>query len=238
MKHPDFILVGESRCGSTSFYETLIQHPQVILPTSVDTFRYKNGTVDLSQKELRFFDRYWTKGTDWYLDRFKNIPSTISGDASATYLYHPKALQRIKQIVPNTKIIILLRNPVDRFISHFFHLQRIKSKPKCEIFQFVKKCLCQTHHILERGIYHQTVKNCFDLFNRDQILIIKSEDFFTTPRIFNQVNDFLDLEPYQYITRHLRQSNAPSARLPDLEEFYSEHNQKLAELVGRDFNWT
>lgn len=248
MKAPDFILVGESRCGSTSLYETLIQHPNICLPTPESNERrtYENGSIDLSQKELRFFDRHWGKGINWYMDRFPNLPGTLAGDASATYLYAPNALERIKTTVPQTKILILLRNPIERARSHFYHALKIHG-PKLISQDFdeyvkseLKKQALETHHIIRRGIYIWSIKRCLNLFEHSQIKIIKSEDlFYKSSEVIIDVQHFLEIPEVPLKLMHLRKSQSTPFTPKTwemLSEFYQPFNLELMKLIGIDFN--
>ena len=245
MKHPDFVLVGASRCGSTSFFETLIKHPKVLLPSpdSDSLFRYEGGSIDLSQKEIRFFDRYWDKGVEWYFDRFQDVPGTITGDGSTMYLYLPDALRRLRRTLPDTKILILLRNPVDRLCSHYHHQCRIDAGWKSEhpsFEAFIDDELDGAHHHMVRRGFYLGVRQCFELFDRSQILITQSEDLFQEPEAtMSTALRFLGLDDVPLGLAHLRKSN-PKPMDEDLwyriHEFYETHNQDLYELVG-DFGW-
>ena len=245
MKKPDFILVGESRCGSTSLYETLIQHPDIILPKADfrSKFKYGGSKIDISQKELRFFDRQYAKGEEWYFNRFVDETGTIIGDASATYLYAPFAIERIKKSTPHSKILILLRNPIDRTISHYYHMCKINEgfasmHPNFEDFfrsNLVKK---PHHHIIERGFYHITVKRCLEHF--PNAMIIKSEDLFSNDETLNKIQEFLEIPNHPLKLEHFRSSkpNPINDKLRELmREFFRPHNEKLYDLVGRDYGW-
>ncbi|HEY9295730.1 MAG TPA: sulfotransferase domain-containing protein, partial [Phormidium sp.] len=108
---PDFIIIGAQKCGTTSLYEYLIQHPQILAA---------------SKKEVHFFDLNFAKGVDWYRQQFKPVSQkSITGEASPYYIFHPLVPQRIYQLFPQVKLIVLLRNPVERAISHYYHEVRL-----------------------------------------------------------------------------------------------------------------
>ncbi|HEX8237489.1 MAG TPA: sulfotransferase [Abditibacteriaceae bacterium] len=115
---PSFIIIGAMKAGTTSLYHYLVQHPCI---------------APARNKELRFFDhRFHSHGLDWYWRRF---PTTwqqkragarfgckiITGEASPYYLMHPRAPERVKKVLPQVKLIVVLRNPVDRTYSHYQH---------------------------------------------------------------------------------------------------------------------
>ena len=109
---PEFIIIGSQRSGTTSLYNYLAGHPYV-LPAIV--------------KEVHFFDLAFNNGLNWYRGHFpfttngKDGQRIITGEASPYYIFHPHAPGRIARIFPGMKIILLLRNPVDRAFSHYQH---------------------------------------------------------------------------------------------------------------------
>lgn len=112
---PDFIIIGTQRAGTTSLYEYLVQHPQVLPAENI---------------EVHFFDHHYAKGVDWYkghfpskLEKFvasmRSFGKTLAGEASPYYLFYEKAAERMHEILPNVKLIVLLRNPIDRAYSQY-----------------------------------------------------------------------------------------------------------------------
>ncbi|MGL5796372.1 MAG: sulfotransferase domain-containing protein, partial [Waterburya sp.] len=111
-KAPDFIIIGAGKSGTTSLYKYLEYHPQILLP---------------NKKELRFFDKNFILGHEWYLAQFPTLTDQsqgLTGEASPSYLFMPHAAQRIKDFAPNIKLIVMLRNPVERFISDYYQNQK------------------------------------------------------------------------------------------------------------------
>src|SRR5437763_1646364 len=117
---PDFIILGAQRAGTTSLYEYIVDHPQV-------------GAA--SKKEVHFFDRHYTEGVNWYRahfppavrrQRFENRTGKrfLTGEASPYYLAHPMVPERIAAVAPDARFLILLRNPIDRALSHYYHNRR------------------------------------------------------------------------------------------------------------------
>jgi hypothetical protein len=254
-KLPDFIVVGTQKGGTTELYDQLVLHPQ-IAPSFA--------------KEVHFFDANYSKGTDWYTAFFPRVPEPhlnrppgyITGEASPCYLFHPDVARRVNATVPRVKIILLLRNPVDRAYSHYHHEVRLGY----ETLPFEKalaqedvrlqgekaKMLGDKHYYsdrymhysyLSRGIYIDQVKSWFDVFPQEQILVLKSEEFFAnTSSVMSQVHAFLgvpDVEmmkperhksfPYPKMDQSLRQR---------LLEHFKPYNQELYDYLGRDFCWS
>jgi len=187
---PDFYLIGAQKCGTSALYDYLVQHPCIHPCTT---------------KEPRFFDKYYKRGINWYKSCFpytfqKNIETKLfhqkflTGEATERYFEHPHVPERIKRITPNSKFIVLLRNPIDRAYSHYN--MRYKSKKEALSFEKAinsekerthdefKKMLNDEnyyskdyfhHSYLERGIYFDKLKRWMQVFPKEQVLIIQSE---------------------------------------------------------------
>ena len=106
MQGPDFIIIGAQRSGTTSLYNYLIEHQNI---------------KSTSQKEIHYFDNNYDKGLTWYSKKFPSIRKgiEITGEASPYYIFHPHAVNRISKDFPNVKLIVLLRNPIERAYSHY-----------------------------------------------------------------------------------------------------------------------
>jgi len=106
--------VGAQKAGTSSLYSYMVQHPQV-LPAA--------------RKEIHYFDRHYDKGLRWYRRHFplraRLSSERLSGEASPYYLFHPHAPRRIAETLPDARILMLLRNPANRAISHYFHEARV-----------------------------------------------------------------------------------------------------------------
>jgi sulfotransferase family protein len=105
---PDFLIVGAGKAGTTSLAAWLRAHPQVFVP---------------AEKELHFFDRSWDRGVDWYRAQFAEAPAdATAGEATATYMIHSVYIDRMAAVVPDARLIAMLRNPVDRARSQYDHM--------------------------------------------------------------------------------------------------------------------
>ncbi|MGL5942328.1 MAG: sulfotransferase domain-containing protein [Waterburya sp.] len=249
---PDFLIIGAKKCGTTSLFHYLSKHPNIKPPT---------------WKEISYFNTHFDKGNLWYKSFFPiSIPNfesqnLITGEASASYICDPEVPERIAETLPNVKLIALLRNPIDRAYSHYHHTKRIgrenltfeeaiaqedlrveKIENSQELGSNYHKAYNYTY--LSSGRYAEQLKKWFNLFDRQQILIVKSEDFFSYPEpIFQQVLDFLSLPPWlpksfqKYNYNHYSQMIKPSNK-KRLREYFQPHNQKLYELLGVDFGWS
>ena len=240
----DFIIIGAQRCGTTSMYQSIISHPEI-------TFA--------SRKELHFFDLNFKKGLDYYRSQFKD--GTLRGEASPYYIFHPHVPKRIAQFIPKIKLIVMLRNPIDRAYSHYHHQvsmgieklsfeDALKAEEKRLAGEYEKILKSESYYsfnhqnfsYLSRGIYVDQLKKWRKFFDQEQILVIKSEDFFADPhKILNEVFDFQGLSKYNQIeNKHYNMKNYKSMNnetRKNLIEYFKPHNEKLYNFLGRDFNW-
>jgi Sulfotransferase domain len=103
---PTFLIVGAMRSGTTSLARYLGEHPDVYVA---------------AEKEVHFFDRHWDRGLDWYRERFAAAGGARAvGEATPAYLYEEPALRRISEVLPDVRLLVVLRNPVDRAYSHYW----------------------------------------------------------------------------------------------------------------------
>jgi hypothetical protein len=249
---PDFLIVGGQRCGTTSLYTYLIQHPEVE-PAFI--------------KETHFFDRAFHRGAGWYRAFFPMLPKPgedggwITGEATPYYLFDPHVPRRVGQVLPDIKLIILLRNPVDRAYSHFQFESRVgienldfESAVERELASFpaeevkvlkdpyYKSDVYSRFSYLARGLYLPQIKRWRDVFNEDRFLIIKSEDLYRkTGEVLREVFAFLGIGDEEISDR--KTYNASEyLPLPDhlrarLVSYFTPHNRELYEFLGRDFLW-
>jgi hypothetical protein len=246
---PDFIIIGAQRCGTTSLYNYMADHP---------------GVASAFLKETHFFDIHFAKGLSWYRAHFPfawGQRRPVVGEATPYYLFYPHAPHRVRDTVPGAKLIVLLRNPADRAYSHYHHevstgvetasfeeaLKREESTLPGETARVVAdegyRSFAHFHYsYLARGIYVDQIHPWTKLFDKEHLLIIKSEDFYADPAaVVGQVFRFLDLPPWtsgtyeKYNLAHYADMN-PATR-DRLEAFFQPHNQRLYDVLGTDLGW-
>ncbi len=252
---PDFIIIGAQKSGTTSLFHYLARHPQV-KPSFT--------------KEVHFFDGgknpdvdTFAKGSPWYRAHFPlntgKSRGFTTGEASPLYILNPLAPQRISELVPEVKLIALLRNPVDRAISHYFHEKRKgrEQLPILEAFDAEEKRVQHVlrqgdykhlnfihHTYLKRGLYAEQLERYIKLFDRRQLLIIKSENFFNDPgRNLMQICQFVGID-YSFDFPDLSPRNTGNNKKPIdpevrsyLDDYYRDQNQRLYTLLDRDLGW-
>jgi hypothetical protein len=240
---PSFIIIGAQKGGTTSLYRYLGEHPDV-------------GRARL--QEVHFFSWWYEMGMPWYLAHFHARGKyPVVGEVSPSYLLHPKAAERVHQVLPQVKIIVLLRNPIDRAYSQ--HQMNIKRRLELLPFEEAiaqEPVRLQSDHewsdmewrssswvsYLRRGLYADQLEPWLQLFPREQVLVMKSETFFEHPdEGYQQALSFLGLPPWQLDQFTVyRPGNYPDMR-PEtrgrLAEYFAPHNRRLYELIGWDLGW-
>ena len=214
---PNFLIIGAQKGGTTSLFNYLVQHPRILPPLGKRT---KDGALVAGNKELHYFDRQFERGIRWYRSHFP-LPNYlrfgkkfITGEATPDYLSHPHAPKRVAQLMPQVKLIAILRNPVERAYSHYVHnvTGRVKETRPVEEAIFAdeqtieaeltrmlkdneyKSSFYDRYSYLYRGIYIQQIRYWLNFFTREQLLILKSEDLFNNPKkIYRETLEFLGL---------------------------------------------
>jgi hypothetical protein len=248
---PDFIIIGAQKCGTTSLYEYLEVDPAV-------------GSA--SKKEVHFFDLRYARGVGYYRTHFpsslyrryterKRGEPFITGEASPYYLYHPAVPERVRRLLPQAKLIAMLRNPADRALSHYHH----EARAGREALTFEEALdreaerlgsggaeepgtAHRRHSYLSRGLYAEQLERWFALFPREQFLILQSERFYADPAAaMEEVQAFLGL-PARHTAEYTRRNSGRYDRMDPalrwrLSDYYRHHNQRLYGLLGVDYGW-
>jgi len=247
----DFIIIGAQRCGTTSLYNYLIAHPNI---------------SSALNKEIHFFDINYNKGIDWYWKQFPLVSEkvnpdekSVTGESTPYYLFHPLVAKRIFKHLPKIKLIVLLRNPVDRAYSHYNHAVRrgneslsfekaIKIEPERlreqeqKVLEGKNSLTYRRLSYLGRGAYAEQLEKYLELFQKKQFLILKSEDFFASPQQYlNKVFSFLGLSNFELkkFEKFGFGNNPPMNEKTRnfLTEYFRSHNERLSKLIGPDFSW-
>jgi len=153
----DFIGVGSGKCGSTWLFEMIQSHPQVF---------------DGNAKELNFFSdryQYYEKGSAWYRRQFSGAtPDQKCGEFSVTYMYEEVALRRLKYMFPDVRLLMVVRDPVERAFSDYQHeIRKGLISEKCDFGEFVR-----TRYDTGLGRFAEAISLVEDYFHEDQLLVI------------------------------------------------------------------
>lgn len=251
---PDFIIIGTQKAGTTSLHAYLSQHPQFLKPYEKEV-HFFDGGLDPS------IDNY-KKGQAWYRAHFpfrKNGSASRVFEASPLYIFNPLVPGRMFNLLPQARIIAILRNPTDRAISHYFHEKQrgYESLPIMEALLEEERRLESAirlkdyknysfihHSYKSRGHYSEQLERYLKFFPRQQVLILNSEEFFHDQHnILRQVTDFTGVDSdFKVKDSHPRNvaknKEQVSAEVYQyLNNHFKPHNEALYELLGKDFGW-
>ena len=197
-RYPKFLGLGVQKGGTTTLQKLLEQHPQVWLSP---------------QKELHFFSLHYDRGSRWYSNCFRDAEShQLCGDITPYYIFHPQAAKRIASLLPSVRLIVLLRDPVERCLSQYFHSYRLglesldlESALSAESDRLAgaeeqlvapggSHRSYQEHSYMSRSRYEHQLSRFEKYFNIDQFLLLRSEDLFENPiDVWGRILNFLCL---------------------------------------------
>ncbi len=172
---PDFVGIGVQRAATTWLFNCLREHPDIYV---------------VPEKELHFFDEKFSLGIDWYMDQFKEGNGCVSGEITPDYIYNKEAIPRIHSFFPEIKLIVSLRNPVDRAYSAYRLL-------RTGVYQGLKfeEAFWKRSYIKEAGFYYRHLSKVFSLFSKEQVMIFLYEDILHEPgTIVRSLYSFLKVD--------------------------------------------
>ena len=255
---PYFLIAGGQRCGTTSMFRTLIQHPSILKP--------------VLHKGVHYFDTAYGNGPAWYRGHFpllatarragrrSGVPA-VTFESSPYYLFHPLAAARISADLPGIKLVVLLRDPVERAYSAHAHefargfedqsfeaaLDLEPQRLAGEAERLVAEPGYVSHHhqhnaYLQRGRYVEHLERVSALIGRDRMHVVDSHLFFTEPEhVYAGVLDFLGVPPRgtPVFERHNARPRTPmSPQLrARLEAHFAPYDEQLAEWLGHPPSW-
>ena len=244
---PDAVILGAQKCGTSSLHHYLTQHPRVIAPL---------------RKEVHYFDVNSTRGEPWYRAHFGRIGEPgLNLDSSPYYLFHPLVPRRLEALLPHAKLIVLLRDPVRRAYSHYWHERdkgreplsfaaAIEAEPqrlgasaeRLARGEIATSREHQRHSYLARGRYAEQLERWFAVFPRDRFLVLRFEDLAREPlAVLNQTLGWLGLDEVTEARTEPRNARKYPPMEPDVEARLREHfapwNRRLEALLGRDLRW-
>lgn len=244
---PDFLILGAQKAGTTALYAYLREHPDLTGPL---------------WKEVSFFDRHFARGVAWYRGNFPlRSRGRIVGEASPSYLFHPLAPARAAAVVPEARLIVLVRDPVERAYSHYRHevalgreslafedaldreeerldgeLERMGADPRYFSHAWWK------HTYLARGRYAEQLERWLARFPSERLLVVSNDELAARPgETYGRVLAFLGVPPKELASYpRVFDRDYPSMR-PETEQrlasYFAADNRRLYELLGRDLGW-
>ena len=255
---PGFLIVGAQRCGTTSMYRTLSQHPAILKA--------------VLHKGVHYFDTGYDHGLAWYQGHFPlraraaavrraTGETPLTFESSPYYMFHPLAAARIRRDLPGVKLLVLVRDPVERaYSAHAHELARgFETEPFERALELEDHRLAgeaekitrdpgyhshshQHHAYRARGRYAEQLDRLEALFGRDRVHVVDSGLFFTDPeRVYDHVLAFLGLRHHGYpvFERHNARprSPMPEALRASLSEYFAPHDERLTPWLGHPPSW-
>jgi hypothetical protein len=248
---PSVLIIGAQKGGTTSLFNYLVRHPDVLAPLT---------------KEIHYFDLHYARGVLWYRGRFpfghRLRHGALTLDASPYYLAHPLAAERAARLLPEVRLIALLRNPVDRALSHYQHEVRggreslsfaeaIEREPE-RLAGEEERLLNDpgyysfNHHrysYTDRGLYLKQLRRWMAHFPRSRLLVLQSERLFRDPAAADAtVQSFLGLRPHRLLRYEPFYQGTYGRAIPAdlrarLVELFEPHNRQLYQWLGEEFDW-
>jgi hypothetical protein len=252
---PKFLIIGAQKAGTTFLHSLLVQHPSVIAPM---------------QKEVHYFDLNFERPLQWYKAHFpaqseitrredKLGARVVTGESTPYYIFHPMVAERVHSVYPRIRLIVVLRDPVSRAISHYAHSVRYgyERLPIVEAFEREAERLAgeedrlrripgyrsfghQHHSYLSRGLYMDQLERWTRFFPPDRFLLLHSAELFSrTEEALDRVCDFLGLPRHRFPSEGNRNAGwkpeVPAELRGRLEAWFDEPNRRLLARTGIRF---
>lgn len=193
MQHKQFFLgIGAQRAGTSWLYQALLQHPDVYMP----------------RKEVHFFDKHYHRGDSWYSNLFVEAANEQQmGEITPEYMVDRIYLERIKSYDPSVRLIVILRDPIDRAVSA---MNLYKAHGIFEDISF-QRAIEDDPNILIKSLYSDQIKNILDIFPKENVFIGFYDEIEHSPKEFiNKVYRFLELD-YNFIPMNIQERRNVSA---------------------------
>lgn len=254
---PAFVLAGAQRCGTTSLFRALTRHPSVLGP--------------VHHKGVNYFDLHYGRGESWYRGHFplravarlrtRGGGPAVTFEASGYYLYHPHAAARLAADLPAVKVLVLLRDPVERAYSAYKHelargfetesFERALEREDERVEPDLQRMLADPDHYgfshrhhsyRRRGQYAEQLQRFVDALGRDRLHVVDSARLFDDPaQELGRVYDFLGLARPGGLALQRWNARPGSGMSTAAEAFLREalapHDAALERLLGERPGW-
>ena len=184
---PTFVIIGAMKSGTTTLGAYLNAHPDAYCA-----------------QEPHFFDQNFERGVPWYRERFRDAgAASVVGEKSPSYMYHPDAIRRLTEVLPDARLVAILRHPVHRAYSHYWHERRIKQ----ETLSFGDALDAEPRRLREypdgmcpfayvdRGLYLDQLRRVVGYAPRERLLVLLFEDLLRAPeQTYSELGRFLGID--------------------------------------------
>lgn len=216
---PSFLITGAQRSGTTSLFQVLRRHPQIYMP-------------DVKEVNFFFHDNHYRRGAEHYQSFFADAPKDAKavGEASPGYICKPGTAQRIHGLLPQAKLICVLRNPVDRAYSQYWDNRRFLAE-HLSFEQAIEVALTPEYRhgergYFSRGAYINYIEEYLELFGREQMLVLVFDDMKQYPEaVFSRCFNFLGVDHAFRCPQMHRPSNSSMVWDNPLHSFFLKNNR-------------
>jgi Sulfotransferase family len=217
---PDFVGIGAQRSGTSWWYRGIEAHPGVV--------RIKG-----QRKELHYFNRFWDGEVppdfaQTYASLFPRPPGTISGEWTPRYMHDYWSLPLLREAAPDARVLVILRDPVERYRSGAARMVRLAEEAGRPLR------MIEITDALWRSFYHEQLKRLFELYRRDQVLVLQFERCRTDPAGQMEATcRFLGLEPFGELPSQLVRDRSPRDKPPLADRLRDELVARLSDDVRK-----
>ena len=225
MALPDFLIAGVPKAGTTALHAALVKHPGLYLSRVKEPKFFLTGgrpPATGGPGDVQTYQEHVWRRRDYEALFDPAPPGTLRGEATPFYLYDPAAHDRIRATVPDAKLILLLRDPVDRAHSNWTHLWNAGLEPEAD---FLTACRAEEQrraagwadfwHYIGLGLYGRQVQHLYQVFPREQVLLMRYRELKDDPRAaLDRVCRFLGVDagvltaiPRENVNRHVVEDN-------------------------------
>jgi Sulfotransferase family len=217
---PDFVGIGAQRSGTSWWYRGIEAHPKVV-------------RVKGQRKELHYFNRFWDGDVpaDFarrYASLFPRPPGTITGEWTPRYMHDYWSLPLLREAAPDARILVILRDPVERYRSGAARMVRLAEEAGRPLR------MIEITDALWRSFYHEQLKRLFELYPRDQVLVLQFERCRSDAEEQMEATcRFLGLEPFDELPERLVRERSSRSKPPLPERMRDELVTRLSDDVGK-----
>lgn len=258
---PDVLVIGGQRCGTSSLYKYLGRHPNV---------------VPSLRKEVDYFTFEHWRGPEWYRAHFplelrrrlaaKRKRAFVTFEATPDYLFDPRAPERTAALLPDAKLIALVRDPAERAVSQYYHNRRLEHEPlellaalhaekerldgeweRCAADPRYRAVPVRRFSYVARGMYAEQLERWLDVFPRERMLLVRFDALITQPvATLARIQRFIGVpewEPPEFRNHSYTAGGGSSYPPPSdavaafLAEQFDDPNRRLVEMFGEEFRW-
>ncbi|MFD2740008.1 sulfotransferase family protein [Sulfitobacter aestuarii] len=218
-----FIVIGSMKSGTTTLYQHLVHHPDI-------------GMSRMKETDYFIACKNFPLGFSWYRRQFP-AQCRVSGEISPNYSKHdvfPGVPRRIAEVLPETRLVFVARDPVDRFVSHYRHSVLMGH---CSVSPAMLLKSSAGAHMLETSRYTAQLETYLKHFSREQLLILDFDQLRLTPQVtLDRLTDFLDLPPHPVGEAATHNDAASIARMPRFVQrlWRSRMMRRIDPLISRD----